>query len=166
MGDRQTIKSNIHSPEMMRMINELSRMFGKEMRKVCEENGVPVGYRSLLFHLAHHNGCSQRSLAEMAGLKASTVSIAIDKMERDGYVTKERNPSDIRAVRIYLTEKGLDIDRKNRERINQLEKQFSKTISDSERLTLIMLLDKVIRGYCTMENQPYPFVELTERPKD
>lgn len=144
---------------MMMVVNDLSRCFRREMRKVCEDNGVPVGYRNLLYYLAENNGCNQRLLSEKTGLKPSTVSIAIEKMERDGYVSRERNCLDSRAMNVHLTEKGLDIDRMNKKRVEELEKQFSEKITPEERQTVIEILDKVMRGYCEEKEIPYPLYQ-------
>lgn len=133
--------------EIMFLVTGLARTFRGEMRKVCEENGVPVGYRGLLFHLAHNDGCSQRELAAKAGLQPSTVSITLDKMERDGYIYREKSAEDLRLVKLHLTEKGMRIDRLNRERIEVLERRFAGTVSPEEREQLIVLLEKVMDGY-------------------
>ncbi|MBQ8215868.1 MAG: MarR family transcriptional regulator [Clostridia bacterium] len=140
-------KKNNHPKEIMFLVNHLSRIFQQEMRKVCEENGVPAAYRNLLFHLVHNDGCSQRLLAEKTGLKPSTISITLDKMEHDGYVSRERNSMDQRAVKVFLTEKGMKIDRANRERIAELDALFSSTVTPEEKAQLILLLEKVMKGY-------------------
>ncbi len=142
--------------EIMFVVNQLARIFQHEMRKVCEENGVPMGYRNLLFHLVHNDGCSQRRLAKLTGLKPSTVSIALEKMERDGYVTREKNLMDQRAVRVYLTEKGKDVDRANRARIEILDERFSKTVTPEEKKELVALLEKVMKGYCEAQGWTHP----------
>ncbi len=158
MNKRKECESAEHrgAPAMMMLVNELSRFFRREMRKVCEENGVPLGYRSLLFHLARNNGCNQKLLSERTGLKPSTVSITVEKMERDGYVRRERNCLDSRAVNVFLTEKGLDIDRKNKEKVDQLERQFEENITNEERRTVVVILEKVMRGYCESQNFSCP----------
>lgn len=140
-------KKNKHPKEIMFLVNHLSRIFQQEMRKVCEENGVPSAYRNLLFHLVHNDGCSQRLLAEKTGLKPSTISITLDKMEHDGYVSRERNSMDQRAVKVFLTEKGMKIDRANRARIAELDALFSATVTPEEKEQLIRLLEKVMKGY-------------------
>ncbi|MBP3322090.1 MAG: winged helix-turn-helix transcriptional regulator [Clostridia bacterium] len=154
-GSAGRVRRN-HPDEIMFMVNQLSRIFHCEMRKVCEENGVPVGYRSLLFHLVHNNGCSQRILAEKTGLKPSTISITLDKMERDGYITRQRNDMDQRAVRVFLTEKGMNIDVANRARIAELDARFSSTVSAEEKRQLIDLLEKVMSGYCAQQEMETP----------
>lgn len=143
-------------PKIMLRINELQRMFRGEMRKASEENGIPEGYRGVLFHLAHHNGCGQNSLAKYVGIKPSSVSIALDKMERDGYIRREKHEKDQRAVKVFLTEKGLLVDKKNRECIDRIEETVASTLEEEEREELLFLLDKVMQGYCAMKGLHYP----------
>ena len=135
------------APEAMRLVGELSRLFRHELRRACEENGVPLGYRGLLFHLARQDGQTQRELAEKTGLKAATVSVTIEKMERDGIVLRRQDQFDRRAVRVFLTKKGREIDDRTKEKVDALEKQFSSLITESERAELSMLLTKIIDGY-------------------
>ena len=142
--------------QLLLAVNELSRIFHKEMRKVCEENGVPVGYRSLLFHLMHHNGCSQKELSDHTKLKAATVSITLEKMERDGYIQRKKDESDGRAVKVYLTEKGIDIDRKNKEKLDELEKQLCSYIDKEAEEQAAQILNTIIKGYCVDRSLPYP----------
>ena len=155
-----------HPREIMFAVNGLSRIFHQEMRKVCEENGVPVGYRSLLFHLVHNDGCSQRVLANKAGLQPSTVSIALDKMERDGYIYREKSMDDMRAVKLHLTEKGKNIDKLNRERIAMLDERFSRTVTAEEKELLITLLEKVMCGYCADQGTESSFDSGCEKGAD
>ena len=136
-------------PEVMRLVGELSHLFRGEVRRACGENGVPYGYRALLFHLARCDGQTQRELAEKTGLRAATVSVTVEKMERDGYVKRTQDSADKRGKRVYLTEKGKEVDRRNREKVDRLEKQFASAISREERQTLSLLLEKIMRGYET-----------------
>lgn len=142
---------------LLLLINRISKTFHREMRKVCEENLVPVGYRSLLFHLGHHNECSQKELVEKTELKPSTVSIALDKMERDGYIERRRDGKDGRVILVCLTEKGKEINRKNKEKVDVLEQQFAATVTAEEEKELVRLLTKLLRGYFDQQGWGDPF---------
>lgn len=142
---------------LLLLINRISKTFHREMRKVCEENGVPIGYRSLLVHLGHHNACSQKELVEKTELKPSTVSIALDKMERDGYIERRRDGKDGRVIWVCLTDKGMEINRKNKEKIDILEQQFAATVTSEEERELARLLTKLLRGYFDQQGWGDPF---------
>ena len=142
--------------EMMRLVGELSRLFRCEVRRDCEKNGVPVGYRGVLFHLAREGGQTQKELSEKTGVRPASMSVTIDKMQRDGYVYREKDALDARVVHVFLTEKGEQLDRRNRERVGQLEKRFSSVVSPEERETLTKLLQKVINGYLAQSGGDCP----------
>jgi DNA-binding MarR family transcriptional regulator len=52
---------------------------------------------------------SQRRLAELAGLEPIYVSKLVAALERSGLVERRRDPSDARAVRLSLTERGVAV---------------------------------------------------------
>ncbi len=52
---------------------------------------------------------SQRELAEQLHVTPATVTVSLRSMERDGYVTKVVDSSDMRRKRIVLTDKGREV---------------------------------------------------------
>ena len=107
--------------------------------------------------LAAHNECSQKELVEKTELKPSTVSIALDKMERDGYIERRRDGKDGRVILVCLTDKGKEINRKNKEKVDVLEQQFAATVTAEEEKELARLLTKLLRGYFDQQGWGDPF---------
>jgi DNA-binding MarR family transcriptional regulator len=64
---------------------------------------------SVLDHLDDVEGTSLLALAQHMGVTASTMSLMIDRLERAGYVRRERSPQDGRRVDLRLTEAGVGI---------------------------------------------------------
>ena len=64
---------------------------------------------SVLDHLDDVEGTSLLALAQHMGVTASTMSLTIDRLERGGYVRRERSPQDGRRVDLRLTETGVGI---------------------------------------------------------
>ena len=64
---------------------------------------------SVLDHLDDVEGTSLLALAQHMGVTASTMSLMIDRLERAGYVRRERSPQDGRRVDLRLTEGGVGI---------------------------------------------------------
>jgi DNA-binding MarR family transcriptional regulator len=48
------------------------------------------------------------------GVTASTMSLTVDRLQRDGYVTRERSTGDRRRVDLRLTEAGVRIKRQQK----------------------------------------------------
>jgi DNA-binding MarR family transcriptional regulator len=61
---------------------------------------------SILDHLDAVDGMTLGDLAEHMGVTPSTMSIAIGRLERGGYVVRARDDEDRRRLLLTLTEKG------------------------------------------------------------
>ena len=69
---------------------------------------------SILDHLDDVEGTSLLDLARHMGVTASTMSLAIDRLEAGGYVTRERGLEDKRKVELRLTPAGVRIKRQQK----------------------------------------------------
>jgi DNA-binding MarR family transcriptional regulator len=64
---------------------------------------------SVLDHLDEIEGTSLLILAQHMGVTASTMSLTVDRLERGGYVRRERSSKDGRRVELRLTPAGAGI---------------------------------------------------------
>lgn len=74
---------------------------------------VSTHQASILDHLDAVESTVLSDLAKHMGVTASTMSLAVDRLEGNGYVTRERDVADRRRVRIRLTEAGVRVRRAN-----------------------------------------------------
>ena len=104
---------------MMR-IHDAAKLYGDRMRSKSEHDGLPSSYRMLIFHLAPMKpGVNQLDLVKATHLKPPTVSVTLQRMERDGLVTRKSNEDDLRQTLVYLTERGKAIN----DRIHLIHKE-------------------------------------------
>jgi DNA-binding MarR family transcriptional regulator len=75
---------------------------------------LSVHQASVLDHLDDLEGTNLRELARHMGVTASTMSLMVDRLERGGYVTRERSSADKRQVALRLTPAGLRIKRQQK----------------------------------------------------
>ena len=71
--------------------------------------GIHPGQVPLLLALREQMGCTQAELSRRLHIKAPTVTVMLDKMERMGLVERRQDPGDKRKLRIYTTEEGQKI---------------------------------------------------------
>jgi len=64
---------------------------------------------SILDHLSATDAIQLSALAEHMGVTASTMSLAVDRLESGGYVRRSRDKTDKRRLNLLLTQKGLKI---------------------------------------------------------
>jgi len=125
-------------------INFISKMFSSHMRHAADEKGIPSGYRSLLIHLSHHpEGLTPIELTKKTQLTAPTISVTLQKMERDGYTRRVASDTDQRSFKVFLTEKGTEIENSNRQTAKDFDDKALKNLTKEETDTLLRLLGKV-----------------------
>lgn len=126
------------------LISDITRLMNERLHKNSEEH--PVGQKSgrmLLVELSKKDGRTQLDLANATHLKAPTISVSLQKLEKDGFVTRKPDEYDLRATRVFLTEKGRELDAKIRKRMHIEEKKALTNLSSSEYETLMRLLTKI-----------------------
>jgi DNA-binding MarR family transcriptional regulator len=88
---------------------------------------------SVLDHLDDVEGTSLLQLARHMGVTASTMSLTIDRLERGGYVTRERSEADKRRVDLRLTPVGVRIRRQQKVLEPDLVRAMLNRLDDRRR---------------------------------
>lgn len=103
---------------------------------------TPEQYWLLAF--LHLNGPLRVSdLAQMLGTKPSSTTLACQRLERDGMVSRVRTEADERVVLVALTEQGQDVFRNWRqERLRALDNML-KPLDPGEQEEFLRLLRKI-----------------------
>lgn len=68
--------------------------------------GLTGGKWKIIVVLSIRQGVTQKQLAEMTFVEAPTLVPIIDKMEKDGFLTRQPDPKDRRNNLIFMTEKS------------------------------------------------------------
>jgi DNA-binding MarR family transcriptional regulator len=88
------------------LINRAARAFAGRLATELRPFDVGIGQWAVLLHLWGNDGMTQAQLARRVAIEQPTMVRTIDRMERDGLVSRTPDPSDRRASRITLTERG------------------------------------------------------------
>ena len=100
--------------------------------------------RLLVIISEHPEGVGQKDLAWEADINASSASELIGRLEADGFLTREADENDRRAVLLKLTEAGKQRAEELRaERDGFLTDLFSR-LTEEEKETFSALLDKLL----------------------
>ena len=138
MEDQRSTSS--WKPTPMMQIIHLSKLFRDQLRRASEEAGVPGGYRMILMELSYLESATQYELAKRTHLTPPTVSVTLQKMEHDGYITRTPDENDLRQMRVRLTEKGKAAEADNRARADALEQTLLSGLTEDEKQMLTALL--------------------------
>lgn len=110
--------------------------------------GSRRGQGSILSVLAQRPGITQTELAQTLGVKSASVSEVLMKLERKGFVKREKAEQDRRNIQVTLTEAG-------QQHLNRPEEDLStafQALSDAEQAELARLLQKLLQDW----RQRYP----------
>ena len=125
-------------------INDVSRMFMHRVKRECEKNGVSHGHHKLLMELYRNDGATQLRLVQLTHLTAPTVSVALGKMESEGLVKRVTDTEDMRAMKVFLTDKGREKVSCVRQTFYETEKVLLKGIPQEETDAAVAVLRKML----------------------
>lgn len=92
--------------QMLSIFNMVLKTEELAMKETAENNELSVSEIHTLVAVGRHAPKTMSTIAQELLINVSTLSIAINKLEKKGFVTRIRDNSDRRIVRISLTEKG------------------------------------------------------------
>jgi DNA-binding MarR family transcriptional regulator len=110
------------------------------MAKELEAYRVGSGQFEFLLLLYHKDGVSQETLAKLLKVSKATSARAIQELEKEGFVYRQRDENDHRAYKVYLTEKGKEMRNVIFEKLTSfMEFLFSDfTLEEKEILKLLL----------------------------
>jgi len=98
-----------------------------------------------ILRLLYTSGAQRISdIASNIGITASPVTISVKRLERDNLVKRERSTVDERVVRVQLTKHGRDQFELWRLRRRKALSRIFDALDESEKISLLALLNKVI----------------------
>lgn len=125
------------------IINRTSLKVKKEFTKRLKPYDITPEQWALLNRLGEQDGLTQKDLSERTYKDQPNTARILDKLEKKELLKRTDNPSDRRAVLIFLTDKGRHV-RKNIIPITtQLNKDAAMGLEKEECHQLISLLNKV-----------------------
>lgn len=100
------------------------------------EMNLTINEIHILEKIGDNLGTNIRDLAEALGVTTATVTVAIQKLVRKGFVLKEKSRSDLRGVTLSLTRSGSKVVRLHHMFHIRMVRSMTSGLSDNEVKTL------------------------------
>ncbi|WP_053725685.1 MarR family winged helix-turn-helix transcriptional regulator [Streptomyces sp. WM6378] len=101
-----------------------TRLYNALNDRLRERHGIVTSQFEFLRHLRDHPGSRVADLATEFAVGIGATSKGVDRLEKQGWVVRQRNPSDRRSSLLALTDEGLELvdaaDRTFTERLAEL----------------------------------------------
>ena len=87
-----------------------TRILGVFDQKVFDLDYSMIEMR-ILGEIGRHPNITANRLTKCLNIKKSYLSRKLSKLEREGYISKKKNPNDSRSMQLFLSEKGLELNK-------------------------------------------------------
>jgi len=111
-----------------------------------EEMRVSPSHLALIDYVKRNPDCGIQEMAEALHLSTPTVSVSVRQLEKSGLIARKPNPEDRRAVQLFLTPKGEEIQKSIQAFHRQKFKILLEGLTPQERELLITLLEKALNA--------------------
>ena len=126
------------------LVNRVARSMAGQLADELRADGVGIGQWAVLLFLWSRDGLSQAELARVVAIEPPTMARTIDRMVRDGLVTRAADPRDGRLSRINLTDRGRELRDRLVSKAIAVNKRTLERLTPSERKTLLRLMKKLL----------------------
>ena len=129
------------------IMRRIMRIASQSRRKMPHAHGPDShkcrGFGHVLDLLSQNDGLRQQQIAEMLDIRPQSASEAIANMEQAGLVRREADEQDRRSSRIYITPEGQQRQAELLARRVENARRVLAPLTEEEKQTLLMLLEKV-----------------------
>lgn len=134
----------------------MDRMIGHELRDVHqllnqkiererpkEDKISHIQMRTLTFVYDQKENVFQRDVEQELHIRRSTATEILQRLERDGYITRKCLPNDARFKKIILTDLSLNLITNMRQHIAQTEQQLRQNIHEEDLAVFFSVMDQI-----------------------
>ena len=111
-----------------------------------KEANISPSQLTLISYTASNPGCGVQTMAEGLRLSTPTVSIGVRQLEKSGFMERQPDPLDGRAVKLFLTPAGQELYQSTYEFRCQKFERLLTSLTTRERTTLLDLLERAIHN--------------------
>jgi MarR family transcriptional regulator, organic hydroperoxide resistance regulator len=125
---------------MAYLMMQVSRAHRHKVSTALAEFGLHIGQEILLTYLWEKDGLVQSELAELMMVEPPTLTKMLNRMQQVGLLERCRDCEDGRAYRVYLTDKGRELQEPVTQAWNNVNKQILQDLTLEEQLLFRRLL--------------------------
>ena len=126
------------------MTNWAARLFARAIDRRLKPLGLSSAHMPVFFALARGRELSQRQLVEAASVEQPTMASTLQRMDRDGLLSKRASPEDRRSTLYRLSEKGLAMMDQVRAAGHEVNALALSGMDEAEQTAYLALLAKAV----------------------
>ncbi|MED4286916.1 MarR family transcriptional regulator [Priestia megaterium] len=129
--------------EIRELLDKISGQMRRNYNQLLQDLNLHAGQDNLLCKLWANDGLTQVQLCEHLKCEPPTVTNMVKALEQKGIVYRQRDETDGRVSRVYLTPEGRDLEGPVNERWRKQQDKLLAGIVPEERLFLRRLMKQM-----------------------
>ncbi len=134
-----------HIPDMV-LLGMVMHMSGRKAKFLFDRYELNKSQASILLALQNSEVLSQKELARRLNVTPPSITSAIQKMEKTGFIKRKPDESDQRVMRLGLTEKGAGCIDHVKRVAEQMDQLMFQGISLEEKLLFRRILMQIFQN--------------------
>jgi len=134
MKREETVDYNIKS--LWHGISRMYNQFGAEY-------DITASTGFVLLNIDVENGTPATKIAPLLGMESRSLTRMLKAMEEKNWVYREKDPTDGRSVRIFLTERGKEKRELSRRAVREFNKKVRLLVDDEKLNNFFMVLGEI-----------------------
>jgi len=132
------------------LLLKISHLHLSKMHQQLLDTGIHPRQMPMISLLGRNPGMSQREIADKLHIKPPTVTVSIRRMEKTGFITKKADDEDQRVIRIYLSDKGKELELKLMELLKKNKGCLFQGFSEAECYLMKNFLQQMVANLESM----------------
>jgi DNA-binding MarR family transcriptional regulator len=141
--------------QIFRLLGRTTRVSHRYMGNQLEKYGLTRGQPRVLRHLANHPSITQKELITHMDIRPATLTRMLQRMEKNGLISRTPSKNDQRVMTITLTDLGYQAHLTSEQVHQDMEDQLLALITEEERDTLCRVLKKINRHIQAKEEEEH-----------
>lgn len=112
---------------------------------VVKDSGLSPAQMHTIEIIGHQQNLRMKELAQRLGVTTGTLTVAVDKMEKMGFVARKPHEHDRRSWLVVLTERGKEMFSEHHRFHKEFTREISLGLSPEEMETFSGLLSSVLK---------------------
>jgi DNA-binding MarR family transcriptional regulator len=153
-----------HDPErsFAALVTDIARLLRRNFNRRVRDFGMTQTQWQAIAYLRRWGGINQAALAELMEIQPISLARLVDRLEAAGWVERQPDPADRRAVKLRLTDKAAPILEEMRSASTAFHDEALAGLSTTERERVLGVLSRVkgnllaVETCATTAAKPHP----------
>lgn len=124
--------------------------------------GIHPKHMPVLNYIRHNPGCTQVEISYDMGLTPAAITLATQKLQKEGFIKKTADPENLRCNVLDLTERGFDLWNKTHDIFYSLDKKEFNGFSPEELSQLQSYFNRIMYNLSGKKPEEMSFKELSK----